>query len=691
MTCDIVKANFPLVESRWVTAHLPVQFRIESDRFPTNRIDDIDSVTSVEEGSGGFALFNLAGTYEIYEIGEYVQISDATIGGYNGVWRIVDTTYSDMLLLEVGFLGTATAALQRYYRNYAVKVDVWAGIPSGHPLNSRRPIEKKTSSPLLYRPRTDNIAYIDISDFVRADLPNIDNRLCENVVTPSDVNTPSTDLWTSFYIGYSEVWDIVDSEGNAIQTNTTTTLVGAQLLLNNEFVEGTSGTTAEPILQWTNEDNPDTVNPPFQDTVRVFNFSPAVFEYVAQIQRVSSDWIGNKSRYLTQVVPTEAGKTYQLGYRAFKGALFTDGTTDVLRFYDLTNGLSVSDRVEIGNVQMPQFQTYEGVIRFTATQNNMKLGFSFDVNDPLSTNLQVLGLTLNEITEIVIDPNDQNPAETVTTEIFYATQSTQQFQYPFGNSMAEYSVPNNGGVFFGKFLTLFEEPVLFEGYPLDLAIILPDNEPYPADVLHWVALDRNRTPITSGDIDFTYYGEGVYRFAISDVPYPDTAFYVTVQLESVLGILSETKTIRIDRSVCRNGVFLTWLNYLGGWDSWLFTGYQDFNIDFQNVQETKRNIFNIWDNRFVNGNTQTDYVQVQSRQGGIARSQYLSEAEIDAIKWIKQSIKVQELSKTRNCTEATRRTVSVDKSGFTWKKTGRRLREFEVSYKYTNDVQTQTQ
>lgn len=335
MTCELVKFNFPITESKWVTAHLPVQFRIESERFPVNTIDDIDSVASVEEGDGGLALFILAGTYEDYEVGEYVKISNATIGGYDGVFRIVEALYPTELLLEVSFLGNATADLQRYYRNYAIKIDVWAGIPNGHQLQTRRPIERKTEKPLLYRPRTDNIAYVDISDFVRADLPNIDNNLCERVINTDDSTAPDTDLWTSFYIAYSEVWDIVDENGNSVQTNTDTQVLGEQLIEDNQFL-----TESSPF--WTNVTSPDLpeMSAPARFWSRQFNPSPLVNTFVAGIQRPSSGtWSGSFSEYYAQTdIPTVAGKEYRLLIDYFKFAAFASGTTDKIFFYDLTAG-----------------------------------------------------------------------------------------------------------------------------------------------------------------------------------------------------------------------------------------------------------------------------------------------------------------------------------------------------------------
>jgi hypothetical protein len=240
-------------------------------------------------------------------------------------------------------------------------------------------------------------------------------------------------------------------------------------------------------------------------------------------------------------------------------------------------------------------------------------------------------------------------------------------------------------------MTLFETPVLFEGYELDLAIILPDNEVYPADLLVWELLGKNKELLDTDTSVINYEDEGVYRFNISDIPYTNETQYINVWIENPQGRLSEIKQIRIERKVCREGVYLKWLNYLGGWDSWLFTGFQDFGVEIAESQEIERDIYNIWDNRFTSGTTQNDYVRIDSRETKVVRSGYLSQSEIDAIRWIRQSIKVQELNKTAVCNEKTRRTVLVDKAGGVWRTNQRKLREISFNIRYTNKDNIQTQ
>jgi hypothetical protein len=339
---------------------------------------------------------------------------------------------------------------------------------------------------------------------------------------------------------------------------------------------------------------------------------------------------------------------------------------------------------------MSQFAEQLSIIDFTAVNNNMTIAFAFRVNDFAATLLQVESIRLQQVTEIIIDPNDPDPSASTQTDIFYATQSTQQFQYPYANSMAEYSAVESGGVFQAKFMTLFDVPVLFEGYPLDLAIILPDNELYPPTNLSWKALGQNRNILMSGTSAINYQDEGVYRFTISDIAYPASAHYIEVEIDGVIDQLSETKLIKINKSNCRQGVFLCWLNYLGGWDSWLFDGYQNFGVSITDSQETTRDIFNIWDAKFAQGTTETDYVRIESRGTRQLRSGHLSESEVDAIRWVRQSIKVQEIQKDQDCTEQTRKTVLVAKGTFDYKTTKRGLREIDFSLRETNQDIIQT-
>jgi hypothetical protein len=194
----------------------------------------------------------------------------------------------------------------------------------------------------------------------------------------------------------------------------------------------------------------------------------------------------------------------------------------------------------------------------------------------------------------------------------------------------------------------------------------------------------------SGTSAINYQDEGVYRFTISDIAYPASAHYLEVEIDGVIDQLSETKLIKINKSNCRQGVFLCWLNYLGGWDSWLFDGYQNLGVSITDSQETTRDIFNIWDNRFAQGTTETDYVRIESRGTRQLRSGHLSESEVDAIRWVRQSIKVQEIQKDQDCTEQTRKTVLVAKGTFDYKTTKRGLREIDFSLRETNQDIIQT-
>jgi hypothetical protein len=126
------------------------------------------------------------------------------------------------------------------------------------------------------------------------------------------------------------------------------------------------------------------------------------------------------------------------------------------------------------------------------------------------------------------------------------------------------------------------------------------------------------------------------------------------ELEVVMTGQSETKTIKVNQTCYNNSIYLTWLNYLGGMDSWLFTADKDFGIEIEGVETAEKNIFIDWDNSYEGNKIKYDIKRV-SRENILVRSQNLTISQINAIKYIKTSPLVMWDGKN----------VSVDSSGFT--------------------------
>jgi hypothetical protein len=153
--------------------------------------------------------------------------------------------------------------------------------------------------------------------------------------------------------------------------------------------------------------------------------------------------------------------------------------------------------------------------------------------------------------------------------------------------------------------------------------------------------------------------------------------------------VTETKSIGIDcncvPSKSEEGIYLSWLNYLGGFDYWLFTAYKDHIIDINDSGETEENIFPAWPNSYGEfADTIRKQTSRTSRKQILVRSQHLTLEQIEGIQYIKTSPLVQIVNSIYD-----KRTVLVDTDSFTTYKEEDKLYSISFTITYTDDVPSQ--
>lgn len=134
-------------------------------------------------------------------------------------------------------------------------------------------------------------------------------------------------------------------------------------------------------------------------------------------------------------------------------------------------------------------------------------------------------------------------------------------------------------------------------------------------------------------------------------------------------------------------IWLTWLNYLGGFDYWLFTGYKDHGIEVVEVGETSRNILPAWPKSY---NAQADTIRKntfrKTRKTKVIRSQLLTSEQAELMgEQIKSSPLVQIITTRRD-----RRTVTVDSSSLIVRKEKDKVHTLTFTITYTDDYPSQT-
>jgi hypothetical protein len=136
----------------------------------------------------------------------------------------------------------------------------------------------------------------------------------------------------------------------------------------------------------------------------------------------------------------------------------------------------------------------------------------------------------------------------------------------------------------------------------------------------------------------------------------------------------------------REFIWLSWMNHLGGFDYWLFTGYKDHNIDVHETGETKRNLFPQWPKSYgASADTITKQTFRKTVKQKIIRSQVLTSAQAQEMgEQIKSSILVQIITSRRD-----RRTVIVDNNSITVRKESNKVHTLSFTITYTDEYPSQ--
>ena len=181
------------------------------------------------------------------------------------------------------------------------------------------------------------------------------------------------------------------------------------------------------------------------------------------------------------------------------------------------------------------------------------------------------------------------------TSFAYWSNSAKQIRDLYGSNMAEYvgnlTTPC-------KFLSVFERPTNFVGYPFSLSYIVSGD--------FAKQLRKNENSTYTFLTTTTLNTGAVNRLLVSDTA---TSVLIEYGIPDGLGgfikqgDLTETKEIKINQSCLQNAVALSWLNTLGGREHWVFSYNQIHSIDtsigatfepyIDDLQNARSNVFDL--------------------------------------------------------------------------------------------------
>ena len=200
----------------WQCVHLPIVYELESDISPNNIGEEsyLPNTVVSYSNNAGYVQLNLARALSDPEELTKIELVGGTMAGVYQIltvlqpWSVViDLVYS----ASYSFTGSVVV---KYYDNYAINVNVYAGFESGHPWESVKPFE--LAATLRFIPDDDNLVKFSIAEILKGYIETR-NKL------DLDTLPNNTDFMVSFYIAYFETYDQSDGEEVTTLTGSVTT------------------------------------------------------------------------------------------------------------------------------------------------------------------------------------------------------------------------------------------------------------------------------------------------------------------------------------------------------------------------------------------------------------------------------------------------------------------------------------
>jgi hypothetical protein len=191
-----------------------------------------------------------------------------------------------------------------------------------------------------------------------------------------------------------------------------------------------------------------------------------------------------------------------------------------------------------------------------------------------------------------------NSTETETNDSanqFFALYGARQIGDLYGGNLAEYVNYDNGNPL-AKFLTRFERPSIWRGYPFSIHTITSDNQVTDSN-FRLQYFDRSGTSISSVQVTRVPNSGKLLRFSPNNaLAIPTNAATCQIQYNTqivlpgpVFVTVNQSQIITCDiKEACSNPVLLWWRASNGGDAWWMFQFNQSYSYRYDNGRKAKR-------------------------------------------------------------------------------------------------------
>lgn len=227
--------------------HLPIVYELESSIFPNNTEEESynpNTIVSFADYNGSVQL-NLS--HALSDPTRYSKIELVGDGDLAGVYQITQVLQPWSVVINLGYDSSYSFSgyfVVKYYDNYAINVNLYGGLVSGHRWEDEKPIELLATLRLV--PDDNNKVLFSINEYLRSQIQTLNELTIDTL--PNNLN-----FLTEFYIGIFESYD--QSDGDEITTfedsESIDDFVGQAVNAKNEFKNIYSGHISEFVSEET--------------------------------------------------------------------------------------------------------------------------------------------------------------------------------------------------------------------------------------------------------------------------------------------------------------------------------------------------------------------------------------------------------------------------------------------------------
>lgn len=617
----------------WSCVHLPIVYELSNTRFPNNTVDTVRTISSISNDNG-YVNLNLSGSLGTFEELAFIKISNASDANFNGIYQIIDKIATNDVTVNLGYSSTPAsgitgASVQLYYSNYNFVVKVYAGLNASHEWADQKPYELAATLQII--PDDSNRAKFSINEILKPYV-SVEN----NLTLPS---LPlNLDAFTQFYIEVGEQYDT--SNGYTITTLTSAfaadTFEGYAVNAKLAFKNVHSGYLSDYLM------NNSTAKFLTIFAIPVlFGCSedlPNCYNEISFIKENDLDLVLHKDNYANNVLLSSEQETVTGDAGLYRLPISPDCGYDSMIVY-FSQALSN--------------QNFDGLSPWVIANTSANFNAAYSANT----------IVFSFLTAGVSGTNDRLRQE------FYPVLG---YAYSFNFNIVIQNYASGNVRIIGRFLDSADNTITLSS-PIDYTA----NGSYSGSI----SLQEN----TQSNIDQIAKFE--FSVAITSSS-SGTGPIVTLSSLSTEGPdISERKQLKVDCGCADQEVRLSWMNNLGGFDSWVFTGQSEHTIDISDSGETSINTFPEWPasyGEFADTDRRKQTYRTSAKKLFIY-SQQLTQEEADGISYIKSSPLVQIVNSRTD-----RRTVIVDTDSFTKYKDGDKTYYINLSILYTDDIPSQT-